>query len=57
MFPLSARDHGREASAAELDTLEIVTGLRASTVDDAAIDGFYITVDHLCSDYPYLPAG
>ncbi|TYB71452.1 XRE family transcriptional regulator [Nonomuraea sp. PA05] len=57
MFPLSARDHGRDASAAELDTLEIVTRLRASTVDDATIDGLHITVDQLCCDYPHLAAG
>ncbi|TYB71273.1 hypothetical protein FXF51_02230 [Nonomuraea sp. PA05] len=57
MFPLSARDHGRDASAAELDTLKIVTRLRASTVDDATIDGLHITVDQLCCDYPHVAAG
>ncbi|MCF6467420.1 XRE family transcriptional regulator [Nonomuraea sp. MG754425] len=57
MFPLSPRDHGRDKSAAELGTLEIITRLRASTVDDATIDGLHITVDQLCSDYPHLPAG
>ncbi|WP_223166246.1 XRE family transcriptional regulator [Nonomuraea sp. SYSU D8015] len=57
MFPLGPRDHGRDKSVAELDTLEIITRLRASTVDDATIDGLHITVDQLCSDYPHLPAG
>jgi transcriptional regulator with XRE-family HTH domain/tetratricopeptide (TPR) repeat protein len=55
MFPLAPRDHVRDMTVAEMDTLEIITRLRASTVDDATIGGLKITVDQLCSDYPHLP--
>jgi hypothetical protein len=56
MFPLSPRNHVRDKAVADLDALEIITRLRASTVDDATIDGLHITVDQLSSDYPHLPA-
>jgi tetratricopeptide (TPR) repeat protein len=39
-----------------MDTLEILTRLRGSTVDAATLDGLRITVDRLCSDYAHLPA-
>jgi tetratricopeptide (TPR) repeat protein len=39
-----------------LDTLEILTRLRASSVDGATLEGLRITVDRLCSEYPHLPA-
>lgn len=38
-------------SATGMDTLEIVSRLNASTVNDATIEGLRITVDRLCSDY------
>jgi tetratricopeptide (TPR) repeat protein len=51
------RDHESELMAATgMTTLEIVTRLRASAVDDATLDGMRITADQLCSDYPHLPA-
>jgi tetratricopeptide (TPR) repeat protein len=51
------RDHESELMAATgMTTLEIVTRLRASGVDDATLDGMRITADQLCSDYPHLPA-
>jgi len=52
---------GRRDSEAELlsvagmDTLEIVTRLRTSNVDDATLDGLRVTVDRLCSEYVHLP--
>ncbi len=50
------RDHESELMAATgLNTLEIVTRLRASSVDAATLEGMRITVDQLCSDYPHLP--
>jgi len=53
----SSRDADAELVAGTgLDTLEIVTRLRSSSVDDAAVDGLRITVERLCSEYPYLPA-
>jgi tetratricopeptide (TPR) repeat protein len=55
MFPI-IRDRDTALSAAGLDTLEIVTRLRASTIDSATLDGLRITVDQLCSDYPFLPS-
>ena len=39
-----------------MDTLEVLTRLRASTVDAATLEGLRITVDRLCSEYPHLPA-
>ncbi len=39
-----------------MDTLEILTRLRASTVDSATLDGLRLTVDRLCSEYPHIPA-
>jgi tetratricopeptide (TPR) repeat protein len=40
-----------------MDTLEILTRLRGSSVDAATLDGLRLTVDRLCSEYAYLPAG
>lgn len=39
-----------------MDTLEILTRLRGSSVDAATLEGLRITVDRLCSDYAHLPA-
>jgi tetratricopeptide (TPR) repeat protein len=39
-----------------MDTLEILTRLRASSVDAATLGGLRIIVDRLCSEYPFLPA-
>jgi transcriptional regulator with XRE-family HTH domain len=44
-------------AATGMDTLEILTRLRSSSVDRAVLDGLRITVDRLCSDYPYLAPG
>jgi tetratricopeptide (TPR) repeat protein len=51
------RDADAELVAgAGMDTLEILTRLRASSVNGATIEGLRITVDRLCSEYPHLPA-
>jgi tetratricopeptide (TPR) repeat protein len=39
-----------------MDTLEILTRLRSSTVDEATLEGLRITVDRLCSEYPHMPS-
>jgi hypothetical protein len=38
------------------DTLELVERLRRSDVDRAALDTMSITVERLCSEYPYMPS-
>jgi len=53
----SSRDADAELIAGTgMDTLEILTRLRGSSIDAATIDGLRITVDRLCSDYAHLPA-
>jgi hypothetical protein len=39
-----------------MDTLEVLTRLRGSTVDAATLESLRITVDRLCSEYPHMPA-
>jgi tetratricopeptide (TPR) repeat protein len=55
-FPRSTdRDSETELVAATgLDTLEIVSRLRASDVSQATLDALRITADRLCSEYPYM---
>jgi tetratricopeptide (TPR) repeat protein len=54
-------DSGRDADAelvagTGMDTLQILTRLRGSSVDAATLEGLRITVDRLCTDYAYIPA-
>lgn len=59
IWPLTTRGRGRETGLAEvtgLTTLEVITQLRASSVDRAALDALRITADHLCTEYPHVPA-
>jgi tetratricopeptide (TPR) repeat protein len=52
-----SRDGNAELIAGTgMDTLEILTRLRASSMDAATVEGLRITVDRLCSEYPHLPA-
>ncbi|GAB3265166.1 hypothetical protein GCM10027456_48420 [Kineosporia babensis] len=44
------------ADVAGMETLEIVSRLRRSDIDNATLDALRITVDRLCSEYAYLPA-
>lgn len=39
------------------DVSELLQQLQASSVDDASLHGIALTVDRLCSEYPYVPAG
>lgn len=59
IWPVAGGARDREAdlmTATGMNTLQIITRLRASAVDSATLDGMRITADQLCSDYPYLPA-
>lgn len=50
--PVERTESGLELlSSTGMDTLEIVSRLNASAVNDATLDGLRITVDRLCSDY------
>ena len=39
-----------------MDTLELVSRLRRSDLDDAALGALHVTADTLCSEYPFMPA-
>lgn len=53
----SSRDADAElVTGAGMDTLEILTRPRSSSVDEATLAGLRITVERLCSEYPYMPA-
>lgn len=40
-----------------MDTLDILARVQMSDVDSATLDALRLTVDRLCSEYPYLPSG
>jgi hypothetical protein len=56
LFPHAGRrDADQELLAGTgLDTLEIVSRLRASDVSPPVVDALRITADRLCSEYPYM---
>jgi hypothetical protein len=39
-----------------MDTLELVSRLQRSDLDEATLTGLRVMADRLCSDYPYVPA-
>lgn len=43
-------------SGAGMDTLEILTRLRSSSIDSATLEGIRITVNRLCCEYPHMPS-
>jgi hypothetical protein len=58
MFPVPPR---RDAEAdvlamAGMPTLELVSRLQRSDLDQATLDGLRIMADRLCSEYPFMPA-
>lgn len=58
MFPV-APQHDAEADVlamAGMDTLELVSRLQRSDLDQATLDGLRIMADRLCSEYPFMPA-
>ncbi|MFF4821199.1 XRE family transcriptional regulator [Kitasatospora sp. NPDC001309] len=59
LFPVSGRRDGNAeiAVASGMETLDIVSRLQASDVDNATMDALRITADRLCSEYALLPPG
>ena len=57
MFPVAPlRDPDSELlAAAGMDTLELVSRLQRSDVDEATLNGLRVTADALCLDYPHKP--
>lgn len=58
MFPMAPeRDADADVLAVTgMDTLELVSRLQCSDLDQAAIDALRITADRLCSEYPFMPS-
>jgi hypothetical protein len=58
MFPVPPRrDADTDVLAMTgMDTLELVSRLQRSDLDDATLDGLRIMADRLCSEYPFMPA-
>jgi tetratricopeptide (TPR) repeat protein len=58
MFPAPPRrDAGADVLAISgMDTLELVSRLQRSDVDQATLDAMKIMADRLCSEYPFMPA-
>jgi tetratricopeptide (TPR) repeat protein len=57
-FPQVSRRNGRAEilSVSGMDTVDIISRLRASDVDSATLDALRITADRLCCEYAYMPA-
>jgi hypothetical protein len=58
MFPVAPRrDADSDVLAVTgMDTLELVSRLQRSDLDQATLDGLRIMADRLCSEYPHMPA-
>jgi hypothetical protein len=58
IFPVAPqRDADADVLAiAGMDTLELVSRLQRSDLDQATLDGLRIMADRLCSQYPFMPA-
>lgn len=58
LFPAAGRRDGDSelVVATGMDTLDILARVQRSDVDTATLDALRITVDRLCSEYPYLPS-
>lgn len=58
IFPVAGRRDGNAevAAVSGMETLDIISRLQASDVDNATLDALRITTDRLCSEYPYLPS-
>ena len=56
IFPATGRHEGSAdiLAASGMDTLELVSRMQSSDVDDATIDALHLTTDQLCSDYPFM---
>jgi hypothetical protein len=57
MFPVAPHADASEILAMNgMDTLELVSRLQRSDLDQATLDGLRIMADRLCSEYPFMPA-
>lgn len=58
LFPEPGRRNGEKEilAASGMETLEIVSRLNRSDVDNATLDALRITTDRLCSEYPFMPS-
>ena len=58
MFPVAPkRDADADVLAVTgMDTLELVSRLQRSDLDQATLDGLRIMADRLCSEYPFMPS-
>jgi hypothetical protein len=58
MFPVAPkRDADADVLAVTgMDTLELVSRLQRSDLDQATLDALRITADRLCSEYPFMPS-
>jgi tetratricopeptide (TPR) repeat protein len=58
MFPVpSRRDRDTDVLALTgMDTLELVSRLQRSDLDEASLNGLRVMADSLCSEYPFMPA-
>ncbi len=58
MFPVPPRrDADNDVLAITgMDTLELVSRLQRSDLDDATLNGLRVMADSLCSEYPFAPA-
>src|SRR4051794_20180216 len=55
-FPRERDDGDALRHVIGMDTLELLSRLRASDVSPATLDGVAITAERLACEYPYLPA-
>ncbi|MER5617569.1 XRE family transcriptional regulator [Streptomyces sp. NPDC002215] len=57
-FPVDGQRDGRAEiqAVSGMDTVDIVSRLRASDVDAATLDALRITTDRLCTEYAHAPA-
>ena len=57
MFPVPPRSDAADVLAmGGMDTLELVSRLQRSDLDQATLDGLRIMADRLCSEYAFMPA-
>ena len=58
LFPESTPSRDASILAASgMSTMEIVSRVRSSSIDNATLDALRITADQLCCEYAYMPSG
>jgi len=58
MFPVPPKHdaEGDVLAITGMDTLELVSRLQRSDLDEATVNGLRVMADSLCSEYPFMPA-